>query len=140
MESVYRGTSHDRFSDRFGDNGRMPRNWTDDPLQAVSYALIHTMNDGDTYPVLLETGQSDDFSEGVPGIETNYFPGIPDLQEREPSWYEFLGEDFDSTEERNRHVEVYSGEELEEFLQQEQTISDEQLQRVLESVEMVRGF
>lgn len=116
---LYRGTTEERFAERHGESTTLPPNWTDDPLQAVSYALAFVIDRpaGEKDPLVLATPHAEDrFSDGSPGVVSNYWPDFP-VDDPDPTWYAVEDGELPSRYERDALLERYPADGLDRFVE-----------------------
>ena len=138
---LYRGTTKSRIEDDMEGNSTMPPNWTDDPLQGVSYAFGHVLgNSEENVPVVLVTDYKEDYFDSSAGVP-NYFPEIP-VGDREPNWYSHSVEKrFDSETARDEALEMFDVENIDSFAQEHlRDANTRQIDAVKDSFDQFTSF
>ena len=118
-EFVYRGTTQSRIDENLKGSNFFPVNWTESPVQALSYAAGYSLGDShNNVPVVVVTEYDEEsFSEGREGIPTKL--DRFEVDGFSPTWYRFQDPElaFESEEARDEALEMFDINELERFLE-----------------------
>lgn len=134
-DTLYRGTSEERFDDRYGGDATIPENWTDDPLEAFSFAMTFAIDKPEKDPLILATPYDDGrFDRSQPSVHSDYMFDVP-VGDHDATWYTWTGDEPATPRERDSWMQRYTAGEMDEFVSRELAdVSDAQVDAVRSTV------